>query len=241
MSACWALLISCEHGGNAVPAAYARLFDPWRELLDSHRGFDAGALTTAKALAAAVHAPLLATTTSRLVADCNRSIGHPGLFSEITKPLPARTKKALLEACYLPHREAVTAAVAELLEAGQGVLHIASHSFTPRLAGVTRRCDVGFLYDPARGAEKAFCRSWLRELAGLAPEMLLRRNYPYKGASDGLTTSLRRCFGTAYLGVELEVNQRFVQAGEAELAALNDRLVASLTRTLAQAPSCRVP
>ncbi|EFL50403.1 N-formylglutamate amidohydrolase [Solidesulfovibrio fructosivorans JJ]] len=219
-----------------MPPEYAPLFAHWRDLLVSHRGFDAGALVTAGALAAACDAPLFAATTSRLVVDLNRSVGHPGLFSEITKPLPAAVKKNILAAHYRPHREAVTAAVAGLRAQGKTVLHIASHSFTPRLAGVTRHCDVAFLYDPKRPVEKTFCLNWRRKLALLAPNLLLRRNYPYRGAADGLTTALRRRFGEGYLGVELEVNQRFVQAGEADLAALNDRLVAALGQALARTP-----
>ncbi|MGE4535759.1 MAG: N-formylglutamate amidohydrolase [Desulfovibrio sp.] len=235
MPASWALLISCEHGGNAVPPEYAPLFAHWRDLLVSHRCFDAGALVTAGALAAAFNAPLFAATTSRLVVDLNRSVGHPGLFSEITKPLPAAVKKNILAEHYQPHRQAVTAAVAGLRGQGKTVLHIASHSFTPRLAGVTRRCDVAFLYDPKRVAEKAFCQSWLRALALLEPDLLLRRNYPYRGTADGLTTALRRRFGEGYLGIELEVNQRCIQAGEADLAALNEHLVAALGQALGQA------
>lgn len=234
MPASWALLISCEHGGNAVPPEYAPLFAHWRDLLVSHRGFDAGALVTARALAAAFDATLFAATTSRLVVDLNRSVGHPGLFSEITKPLAAPVKKDILAEHYQPHRQAVAAAVAGLRGQGKAVLHIASHSFTPRLAGVTRRCDVGFLYDPRRAAEKAFCQSWLRALARLDPGLLLRRNYPYRGAADGLTTALRRRFGEGYLGIELEVNQRFIQAGEAALASCNSHLVAALGQALAQ-------
>ncbi len=34
-------------------------------------------------------------------------------------------------------------------------------------------------------------------------------NQPYKGSSDGFPTALRRKFPKHYIGVELEVNQRF--------------------------------
>ena len=46
-----AFLITCEHGGNRIPAPYRRLFRGQRALLDSHRGYDPGALVMAKALA----------------------------------------------------------------------------------------------------------------------------------------------------------------------------------------------
>ena len=39
--------------------------------------------------------------------------------------------------------------------------------------------------------------------------MHVRRNYPYSGTADGLTTDLRAGFGPRYLGIEIEVNQRF--------------------------------
>jgi len=234
-----ALLISCEHGGNDVPPAYAPLFAEFRELLDSHRGFDLGALAAAYVLAEATGAPLFAATTTRLVVDLNRSVGNPGLFSKITQDLPASTRREILARHYHPHREAVAAAVAERLDAGKTVLHIASHSFTPRLAGVTRHCDVALLYDPKRTAEKTFCQSWLRELACLDGDLLLRRNYPYKGVSDGLATHLRRRFGERYLGVELEVNQRFARGSGETLSSINEHLADALLRALSRTPSCR--
>lgn len=224
------LLISCEHGGNHVPPAYASLFEGWQDVLASHRGFDLGALAMAETLATAGAARLLATTVSRLVVDCNRSLGHPGLFSERTKTLPRRDRQAILDTCYHPHRQAVLQAVAQGLDAGDTVLHVACHSFTPVLHGIERRCDVGFLYDPARPAEKAFCLTWQRALASLDGTYRLRRNAPYRGAADGLTTSLRRRFGPRYLGVELEVNQRFAQNDPPGLARLTDLLIASLAQ-----------
>jgi predicted N-formylglutamate amidohydrolase len=239
MSASWALLITCEHGGADIPAAYAPLFDGWRDALASHRGHDFGALATARVLARAVAAPLVFSTTSRMLVDLNRSLGHPGLFSEATKGLPRRDKDAILATYYHPHRDAVAALVAEGIDAGRTVLHIASHSFTPRLGGVTRHCDVGFLYDPGRGAEKAFCLRWLRELACLDGDLILRRNYPYKGVSDGLVTALRRRFGEGYLGVELEVNQRFALGGGEALESVGETLTDALLRTLGRAASCR--
>lgn len=238
MSDSWAPLITCEHAGNAVPPAYRPLFEGREDLLASHRGFDLGALATAEALAGTLAAPLLVTDVTRLLADANRSPGHPRLYSEITKPLPVKTRREIFEACYRPHREAVVARIATLVAAGRRVLHLASHSFTPRLRGVTRHCDVGFLYDPRRAAEKAFCGRFLRELACLDGDLILRRNYPYRGATDGLATALRRRFGEAYVGVELEVNQRFARGSEEALSSINDHLCEALLRVLGRKSSC---
>ncbi|MEA4857570.1 MAG: N-formylglutamate amidohydrolase [Solidesulfovibrio sp.] len=232
MSACLAPLITCEHAGRAVPPEYGPFFRGFEDLLASHRGFDAGALETARRLAAAIGAPVLATDVTRLLVDANRSEGHPGLYSEVTKPLPAKARQAIRDAYHRPHWQAVAAAVARLLEDGETVLHVASHSFVPRLGGVTRRCDVGFLYDPGRAAEKRFCLAWRDALAALAPELVLRRNHPYRGVADGLVTAFRRRFGERYLGVELEVNQRFALAGGAAFERINRLLAATLADVL---------
>ncbi|KHK04159.1 hypothetical protein NY78_0603 [Desulfovibrio sp. TomC] len=221
-----------------MPGDYAPFFADWGEVLASHRGFDLGALATAQALARAVAAPLLAATVSRLLVDLNRSVGHPRLFSGVTKGLPRAARQAILAAHYHPHREAVARLVADGLAGGATVLHIASHSFTPRLGEVTRHCDVGFLYDPGRIAEKTFCARWLRELACLDNDLIVRRNYPYRGVSDGLATALRRRFGERYMGVELEVNQRFALGGEESLTSVSDHLADALVRALGRKTVC---
>ena len=43
------------------------------------------------------------------------------------------------------------------------------------------------------------------------PGLIVRRNYPYLGISDGFTTHLRKAFGPRYAGIELEVNQKWVR------------------------------
>ena len=42
------------------------------------------------------------------------------------------------------------------------------------------------------------------------PELKIRFNYPYLGKADGFTTYLRKIFPENYIGIELEVNQKFV-------------------------------
>jgi predicted N-formylglutamate amidohydrolase len=124
------------------------------------------------------------------------------------RALDAPTKAELVRRYYHPHRDRVEQRIAKLVSRGRTVVHVASHSFTPELDGVARTADVACLYDPERSREKRFCSRWLEELSSLAPDLRLRRNYPYRGRDDGLTRHLRRRFSvTRYLGVELELNQ----------------------------------
>ncbi|MEP7296086.1 MAG: N-formylglutamate amidohydrolase [Burkholderiales bacterium] len=228
------IVVSCEHGGRGVPGAYAELFAGRGDLLESHRGWDPGSLRLGRQMALALDAPFHASTTTRLLVDLNRSIGHPHLFSEVTGVLPRAARDHIVAAHYRPHRDRIEGEITRRIADGSPVIHIASHSFTPVLAGVVRRADVAWLYDPRRGRESAFAQRWMVQLAARAPELQLRRNYPYQGRGDGLTALLRKRFDDAeYLGIELEVNQRFVAQGGAVWAALRRDLVASLGAVLA--------
>lgn len=231
------LVITCEHGGRKVPRAYTALFSGRKESLDSHRGWDAGALELGRQMADAFGAPLHVATTTRLLIDLNRSIGHPQLFSEVTRPLSRSHRNDIIDLHYRPHRHAVESDVARHIASGQRVIHVASHSFTPTLDGLPRQADVAWLYDPRRPGEVAFARAWLRALEHRSPELRLRRNYPYQGRADGLTASLRRHHPEAtYVGIELEVNQRFVEQGGAPWKRLKTMLVDSLKKALADTP-----
>jgi predicted N-formylglutamate amidohydrolase len=212
-------LFTCEHGGHAVPPEYAELFQGQDEVLASHRGWDAGALQVFDAIAPALADAAFSATTTRLLVDLNRSLHHPRVFSEITRPLPPATRREIVDRCWRPWREAVARTIAGWLAAGQAVRHVSVHSFTPELGGDIRNADIGLLYDPARLAERELCMRWQAMLAERG--WRVRRNYPYLGTADGHTSALRRHFGMPYAGIELELNQ-----------ALFPRLLAPLTSDL---------
>lgn len=203
-----ALVISCEHAGNRVPPRYRALFRGAAAELKSHRGWDPGALDLARAIAFACNVPLLANTTSRLLVECNRSLGHPQLFSEFTRDLDPAEQFQLLAMFYHPHRGAVEVALQRAARRRGRVVHIGVHSFTPVLNGKRRRADVGLLFDPKRRFEREVVDALQRELRARAPKLQVRRNFPYRGWTDGLTTTLRGRFPAAtYAGIEFEVNQ----------------------------------
>jgi predicted N-formylglutamate amidohydrolase len=227
------ILITCEHGGNRIPPRYASLFAGFEALLRSHRGFDPGALALARQMAGALAAPLFVSTTSRLLIDLNRSIGHPRLYAEATRNAPASVRREILEQHYLPYRNQVEAHIATEIAQGSRVIHVSSHSFTPELDGDVRNADIGLLYDPARPGEAELCRRWQACLKTSAPEWRVRRNYPYTGRSDGLTAFLRRRFpADAYVGIELEINHKHVLRGGRPWGALRSLVVESLCQAI---------
>ncbi len=224
-----AFLISCEHGGNRIPTECRPLFRGQRSLLESHRGYDPGALVMARALARGLGAPLVSSTISRLLIDLNRSIGHPQLFSAVTRTAPQVVRSMAVERIYRPYRARVERLARQSVSGGRRVIHVSSHSFTPVLLGRMRRADVGLLYDPGRPGECRLCARWKVALVAVAPGLRVRRNYPYAGKGDGLTAHLRRQFASsAYVGIELEVNQGIVLAGGRRWTALRRALIDSL-------------
>jgi predicted N-formylglutamate amidohydrolase len=228
------VLLTCEHGGNRVPAAFRRLFDPHRQLLNSHRGYDPGALELARVCARHLTVPLHFATVTRLLVELNRSLGHPALFSVVSKSLNSVERASLLETYYFPYRSRVEAEVAQAAKRGRRVIHVSFHTFTPQMDGVIRNADVGLLYDPRRPREVEFSALFKQSLAARRPGLTIRKNYPYLGKSDGFTTSLRKKWGdTVYLGIELEVNQRWPSSDPREWRLLQQAIAEAARETIA--------
>lgn len=229
------LVLSCEHASSAIPRRYRSLFTGHAAVLTSHEGVDIGAHAIAAALGRRFDVPVSAATVSRLLVDTNRSADNRAVFSRFTRTLPAAERTALLREFHTPHREAVEARCATACAARRRVLHLSIHSFTPTWAGKTRRCDLGFLYDPAHPWELEIGRNWQAAMRSAHASLRIRRNYPYRGTSDGLTRTLRRRFGpTEYAGIEVEVNQKWTALPGVEELPWMGALVAAIAATLEQ-------
>jgi predicted N-formylglutamate amidohydrolase len=203
-----ALILTCEHGGNDLPSAYAALFDGEAAVLATHRGWDIGALGLAQAMATQLGTPLYFSTTTRLLVDLNRSLHVKGVWSQWTRPLDAAAKNELIHRYYQPYRTNVEAHLTQLVGEGKRVLHLSIHSFTQVLNGETRNADVGILYDPKRAFEATLARALAVAVQTEDKTLRVRRNYPYVGYTDGFTTYLRRKLAaTHYAGVEIETRQ----------------------------------
>lgn len=214
------LILSCEHGGNRLPRTFSKLFS--KRFLATHRGYDPGALALAREFSAATAAPLFYSTISRLLVELNRPLGHPQVFSS---NLPAKVREKLLARYYLPYWREIEAAVRK---ASGRVLHISFHSFTPQLRGERRSTDIGLLFDPSRRAEARFCRLWRDAILERNPRLRVRYNDPYDGTHPSVVASLREKFGERrYVGIQIEVNQKYPRGDELRWRALRNALVES--------------
>ena len=221
------MLVSAEHGGNRVPEAYEQWFWGQEDLLASHRGWDPGTAGLARQLAASLDGQVLIADVTRLLVDLNRSAHHPRVFSELTRSLPRAERAVLLDLWHEPHRARVADAVERLSVGDRRVLHLGVHSFTPVLGGKERQAELALLYDPSRPLELELAERWCGALRARCPGIRVRRNYPYRGRSDGLTTTLRSRFPSKlYLGIEIEVNQSLL-AGDGRFPAWIGEALAS--------------
>ena len=201
------LIITCEHGGNKLPEEYKNLIP--QNVLHSHRAWDPGAIEIFKSFCNLPHYFCLVSETSRLLVELNRSENNRNLFSKYSKAIPPNEKKIIIEKYYYPFRSIVLEKAKAAIELGFTVIHLSIHTFTPILNGITRNADIGILYDPKNRKEKIFSALFKEDLAKDS-NLKVRFNYPYLGISDGHTSYLRKKLGhKKYLGIELEVNQKF--------------------------------
>ena len=202
------LVLTCEHGGNDIPDSYKFVFNNASKQLQTHRGFDLGALDMFEYLKDLAQFSMYSKS-SRLLIELNRSLHHNNLFSEFTKPLKSEHKKNIIETYYLPYRNRVESEISKYIVNDEHILHLSIHSFTPKLNSIERHCDIGLLYDSSKDLEKEFSKQFKSQLNIENPDLNVRFNYPYLGKADGFTTYLRKQFPKKYIGIEIEINQKF--------------------------------
>ena len=209
------LILTCEHASNKLPAAFKKAVPA--EVLKTHRAYDIGAVQVFRKLVKFAKPEFFCEGKfSRLFVDLNRTITNKSAFSDYLR----NNEKAKAEATayWQEYRAAIEKFVdsafkpkTRAAKSAPTIIHLGIHSFTPVLNGKVHNTDIGILYDPARPQERAYANVIKAEIKRLYPTIKVRFNYPYKGSSDGLTTTLRKKFGPRYVGIEIEINQKFFQ------------------------------
>ncbi len=208
------LFLSCEHGGNRVPENYKFLFVNASQLLETHRGYDKGAIELYNSLKLTGFDFAISNEITRLLVDFNRSLHRRSLFSEFSGVLRKDEKLTILNKYYLPYRNLFRENAIKMAESGEFVFHISVHAFTPVLNGIERNADIGILYNPSHGIEKSLATKWKKELKFIFPDFKIRYNYPYLGKTDGHVAPLRKLLGKNYAGIEFELNSKHSESIE---------------------------
>ncbi len=225
-------VLICDHAASTIPHRLANLgLDA--EATAEHIAWDIGALAVARHLSAALHSPLVYSTVSRLVIDCNRADDHPDLIVSETEFGPVPGNRAItdderqrrINEVHQPFHQRLAAVLRERAARRLSTTVIAIHSFTPVLAGNTRRWDVGLLYNSdARLAQRL--KSELAAIEGVA----IGLNVPYSPGTDGVYYTLsRHAEANGLPSVMIELRNDLVRDEEGQ-AMWAKRLAAGLAR-----------
>ena len=187
-------VIVCDHASNRLPAKYGDLGLSHAERV-SHIAWDPGALAVSRELSHLLDAPVVQSTVSRLIIDCNRDLDAPDLIwtlSEATR-IAANEKIDVEERQYrITHfHKPYHAAIETLLEArrhaGQETVLVCMHSFTPVYHGVARPWPIGLIH----GTDTRYTKGLFDALKAEAPQLNIGWNEPY-AALNGVTLTLEK-------------------------------------------------
>jgi predicted N-formylglutamate amidohydrolase len=221
------VVLICEHASNRIPDIFGDL-GLNRADRDSHAAWDPGAYGLALRLSAALDAPLIASTVSRLVYDCNRppdaADAMPAKSELIHVPvnagLNAEQKSARVASVYDPF----CAAVAQVLDGRDtGTIIVTVHSFTLIYFGKPRSVEIGLLHDD----DSRLVDAMLDQTHALAHRNI-QRNEPY-GPKDGVTHTLtKHALPRGLANVMLEVRNDLLGDDDA-IAAITKEILTLLT------------
>ncbi|MCR6670323.1 N-formylglutamate amidohydrolase [Devosia ginsengisoli] len=187
-------VIVCDHASNRIPTRYGDLgLTPTERL--SHIAWDPGALAVSQRLADRLDAPLVQSTVSRIVIDCNRELDAPDLIwtlSESTRiaaneHLDAAERQYRIDHFHRPYHAAIETLLEARRHAGQETILVCMHSFTPVYLGIARPWPIGLIH----GVDTGFTRALFDALKDEAPDLNLGWNEPY-AALNGVTLTLEK-------------------------------------------------
>lgn len=224
------VVLLCEHASNRIPSEYDGLGLSEADRV-SHAAWDPGARALTLRLSQALDAPVVASTVSRLVYDCNRPpeavSAMPGKSEMIEVPgnvgLSQQARDARVAAIYAPFCKAV----AKVLDArGPETVLVTVHSFTSVYFGQPRVAELGLLHD-----EDSRLVDAMLDHVDRIPHRRTERNEPY-GPADGVTHSLRlHALRRGLANVMLEVRNDLLRADE-QVATMAQDILALLDPAL---------
>ena len=187
-----AFVLACDHASNRFPEPYGDLGLTLVQRL-MHIAWDPGALAVALRLADLLDAPLVHSTVSRLVVDCNRDVDAVDLVPTISertempgnREVSADERAHRIAAFHAPFHNAIDAVLSARRDAGRETILATIHSFTPVYKDVQRPWPIGLIH----GRDANFTAALRDALSADAPELNVGWNQPYS-ALNGVTFTL---------------------------------------------------
>jgi len=231
--------IVCDHASNRFPLAHGDLGLPASERI-RHIAWDPGALGVSLRLSEVLDAPVVHSTVSRLVVDCNRFTDSPTLIAEVSeytdvpgnKGLSASDRAERIARYYVPYHDAIDRLLVARKAAGLETILVCMHSFTPVYMGAWRPWPIGLLPAP----DESYTKALLGALQAELPQMNIGWNEPYAAAKGVSYTVDHHGEGLAATMIEIRHDEILEPSGVALWA---DRLARCLeqARVALGAPS----
>jgi predicted N-formylglutamate amidohydrolase len=184
--------IVVDHASNRIPPRWGDLgLSPSDRV--RHIAWDPGALAVSLRLSELLDAPVVHSTVSRLVIDCNRDLDAPDLVPTISETteipgnagLAADDRTWRIAAAHAPFHGAIDRLLDAREAAGLPTVLVCMHSFTPTYRGKARPWPIGLIH-----ARDTRYTSALRDALALdEPNMNIGWNEPYS-ALNGVTYTL---------------------------------------------------
>lgn len=225
-------VILCDHASNHVPESLGSLGLPPSDL-ERAIAYDIGAACVSEMLSLRLDAPVVSTTTSRLVIDSNRPIGSPEsipTFSEDTdvpgnRGLSEAEKARRADTYFWPYHHRIAELLDERERFGLESWIICLHSFTPVFAGMPRPWHVGFTYGREAALAKALIDAFSDE-----DGLVVGDNEPYPVYADGDYSLPVHSEARGLPGVLIEIRQDLIKESRGA-RRWADRLGAALAST----------
>lgn len=227
-------VLACDHASNRIPAPYGTLGLSAAERL-MHIAWDPGALPVALRLVEMLDAPLVASTVSRLVIDCNRDHDAPDLIPTLSErthipgnaEVTAEERAYRIAAFHTPFHAALDSLISRRLAAGQPTVLVTVHSFTPIYKDQSRPWPIGLIH----GRNERLTRALADALAADVPGLDLGWNQPYS-ALNGVTYTLEHHGdGRGLDATMIEIRHDEILEPDG-IALWSDRLARCLARAL---------
>jgi predicted N-formylglutamate amidohydrolase len=185
-------VLVCEHASNRFPEPYGNLsLTPHQRLM--HIAWDPGALAVAMRLTELLDAPLIHSTVSRLVIDCNRRDDAVDLIPVVSERtdiaanvgIGAAERDHRIASFHRPFHATIDALLEKRVRIGEQTVLVTVHSFTPTYKDIARPWPIGLIH----GLEERFSHALLAALKAEDPELNVGWNEPYS-ARNGVTYTL---------------------------------------------------
>lgn len=235
-------VLVCDHASNRFPERYGNHgLSPHQRLM--HIAWDPGALAVAMELADLLDAPLIHSTVSRLVIDCNRDVNAVDLIPVVSERtdiganvgIPAEERRYRIDNFHTPFHAAIDAALDRRRAAERESILVAIHSFTPTYKDVVRPWPIGLIH----GADERFTRALLEALRQDDQSLNVGWNEPYS-ARNGVTYTLEHHGdgrGLRSTMIEIRHDEILEPSGIALWAGRLARCLERARGTLAAAPA----